>query len=56
MGNTWKGISDESLLETERRLLSFSGIGLEEFEFRDVVIDESGTAIRTILLGDVQLL
>jgi hypothetical protein len=39
MGNAWKGISDEKLVDAERRMLSYSGIPLEDFKIDDVEID-----------------
>jgi len=40
MGNTWKGISDQELTEAEQRIISFSGIPHEDFEFQNVIIDD----------------
>lgn len=40
MGNTWKGISEDALTNSMRALLGYSGLPLDEFEIKDVVIDE----------------
>jgi len=52
MGNSWKGISDAKLKETEKKMLSYSGIPLDEFSVKDVVIDEDGSYVRTMVTGD----
>ncbi len=31
MGNSWKGISDAKLKDTEHKMLTYSGIPLDEF-------------------------
>ena len=54
MGNCWKGISEEQLTDTEKRMLTHSDIPLEEFEFKNVVVDEiTGDYVRTIEVGNV---
>lgn len=52
MGNFWKGISDEELLETERQMLSYSGVDYSLFRFVNVVIDDERNYVRTIHLGE----
>lgn len=53
MGNTWTGVSDEKLVEFEKKLLTYSEIPLDEFELSNVVIDGDGNFVRTIQVGDV---
>ena len=47
MGNFWAGVSDDELTEAETRLLKHSGIPMEEFEIRNVEVDEDKNYIRT---------
>ena len=54
MGNFWKGISDEQLQESEKKILAYSGISIEEFNLKRVEIDEKGNYVRTIEVGDVR--
>ena len=48
MGNFWKGVSDEKLLDSEKKLLSFTGYDYEDFDISNVVIDDVGNYARTI--------
>ena len=52
MGNTWKGISEEKLVEAEEEMLKFSHIPIGDFERKNVYIDEENY-IRTIQVGQV---
>ena len=53
MGNTWKGISDDALVESERTIISFTGIPMEEFQIDNIIIDDKGNFVRTIRIGNV---
>ena len=53
MGNTWTGANDERLLETEKKMLEYSGIELSNFEIKNIVIDDEGNFVRTMEVGDV---
>lgn len=53
MGNSWKGINEVTLLESEKKILSYSGIPLEEFKIENVNIGEDGSYVRTTSVGDV---
>ena len=48
MGNTWKGVNDLSYKEAEQKLLSYSGIPIDEFEITNVIIDNEDNYVRTI--------
>lgn len=48
MGNFWKGVCDDRLLESEKNILCFSGLPYEQFQIEQVVIDEQKNYVRTI--------
>ena len=52
MGNSWKGISDEKLDLYEKQIFTFSGLSEDEFEIKNVIIDEQGNFIRTVTCGN----
>ncbi len=52
MGNVWKGISDDGYYSAEAKMLTYTGIPLEDFKRSNVVIDNEGNYIRTIEVGD----
>ncbi|CDW84782.1 UNKNOWN [Stylonychia lemnae] len=52
MGNTWKGISEAELQETERKVLSYSGLDYDNIFIENVVVDDFGNYARTIHIGD----
>lgn len=52
MGNSHV-ISEDKLIEAERKVLSFSGIPYDNFNIHNVVIDEDGNYMRTVEVGDV---
>ena len=51
MGNALKGVSDEKLAESEKQMLSFIGLPLEDFDMDNVAIDSQGNFVRTIHIG-----
>lgn len=53
MGNTWKGISEDRLKETEKAVLLLSGIPYEEYDIKEVVIDDQGNSVHTLHVGKV---
>ena len=53
MGNIWRGVDDDILLEAEARILLHSGILLDRFDRKYVEIDEDKNKIRTIIVGEV---
>ena len=48
MGNTLKGISEEELIDAEKKMLGYTGLPYGDFEISNVVIDEQGNYARTI--------
>jgi hypothetical protein len=56
MGNQWSGRDEKALFAAERQMLIYSGISLEHFESKNVVIDKVGNYIRTLQVGDVSTL
>jgi len=53
MGNCWTGISEAKLLEYESRMLQHSGLRVpEDFDIKNIIIDQHGNYIRTIELGN----
>ena len=53
MGNAWKGVSEDKLVSSEKKMLSYSGLPIESFTFKNVVIDAKGNHVRTIEVGEV---
>jgi hypothetical protein len=45
--NCWTGISHKKLEKTEKLILAYSGIPIEEFDIKDVVIDDEDNFVRT---------
>ncbi len=52
MGNIWKGISESEYHRSEKKMLAYSGIPVEDFKLSNVYIDTEGNYIRTIEVGD----
>ena len=53
MGNCWKGLSREAFEMAELKMLMHSGLKpLEDFQIKDVIIDDFDNYIHTIELGD----
>lgn len=49
-------ITEDNLKIAEQRMLAFTGVPIEEFNIRNVVVDDEGNYIRTFELGDVLLI
>lgn len=50
--NSWTGIDDNKFHEYETKMLVHSGLPIEAFNVSNVVIDDQGNYIRTIIVGD----
>ena len=51
MGNFMKGVSDGRLIESEAKILGYSGLNFDHFKIDNIVIDTDGNYIRTIQIG-----
>ena len=53
MGSCWTGTSEQKFLNCERRVLQHSGLDYDtEMSITNIVIDWTGTTIRTLEIGD----
>ncbi|CDW82640.1 UNKNOWN [Stylonychia lemnae] len=51
MGTAWSGVSESQFQTYERRMLSHTGIPLQNFEIFNVIIDNKRNYVRTVRVG-----